>query len=173
MNWNSRNILLLSYLSAIFDWVPHRVGWWSLTNPIKNSIKHDTARAYLCCRWVPCFCNNRILHQIIQSRRQICVLMEKKQILGYEHTNSSIFQHSTIGRKEFTSPQTGLVGTLNTFPLYQIPWRMKIYTEFDLATWPRLLKFTELNISSLWLLNFDYNISYHWQISKNKIISGI
>ena len=27
------------------------------------------------------------------------------------------------------------------------PYRMKIYTEFNLATWLRLVKFTELNIS--------------------------
>ena len=26
-------------------------------------------------------------------------------------------------------------------------YRMKIYTEFNLATWPKMVKFTELNIS--------------------------
>ena len=28
-----------------------------------------------------------------------------------------------------------------------VPYRMKIYTEFNLATWLKLVKFTELNIS--------------------------
>ena len=28
-----------------------------------------------------------------------------------------------------------------------IPYRMKLYTEFNLATWLRLVKFTDLNIS--------------------------
>ena len=31
----------------------------------------------------------------------------------------------------------------------QIPYSMKIYTEFNLAPWLRLVKFTELNISKL------------------------
>ena len=35
--------------------------------------------------------------------------------------------------------------TANT-SLY-LPYRMKIYTEFNLATWLRLVKFMELNIS--------------------------
>ena len=53
-----------------------------------------------------------------------------------------------------------------------VPYRMKIYTEFNSATWLRLVKFTELNISEFWFLNFNY-ICYHLEISKGKIISGI
>ena len=56
------------------------------------------------------------------------------------------------------------------FWCYPEHYRMKIYTEFNLATWLRLVKFTELNIGKFWLLNFNY-IGYHWEISKNKIIS--
>ena len=37
---------------------------------------------------------------------------------------------------------------------------MKIYTEFNSATWLRLVKFTEVNISEFRLLN----ISYHRKI---------
>ena len=47
---------------------------------------------------------------------------------------------------------------------------MKICTKINLATWLRLVKFNELNISKLWFLNSKY-ISCHWGISKNKIIS--
>ena len=38
-----------------------------------------------------------------------------------------------------------------------IPQEMKNFIEFNLATWLRLVKFTELNISKFWVLNFDYN----------------
>ena len=48
-----------------------------------------------------------------------------------------------------------------------ISYRMKIYTEFNLDTWLRLVKFTELNISKFWVLNSNY-ISYHWEILKFK-----
>ena len=41
-----------------------------------------------------------------------------------------------------------------------IPYWMKIYTEFNLATWLRLAKFMELNISEFLFLYFNY-ISYH------------
>ena len=44
-----------------------------------------------------------------------------------------------------------------------IPYRMKIYTEFNLATW--------LNIRKFWYLNFNY-MSYHWEISNNIIINA-
>ena len=36
----------------------------------------------------------------------------------------------------------------------------------------RLVKFTVLNISEFWSLNF-HNINYHWEISKNVIISRL
>ena len=41
-----------------------------------------------------------------------------------------------------------------------IPYRMKIYTEFNLATLPRMVKFKELNVSEFLFLNFSY-ISHH------------
>ena len=47
-----------------------------------------------------------------------------------------------------------------------VPNRMQIYTEFNLATWLRLVKFMELNITIIWCLNFN-NKNYHWEISKN------
>ena len=50
----------------------------------------------------------------------------------------------------------------------RIPNRMKINTEFSLATWLRLVKFRELNISEFWFLIFNY-IRCHWEISKKKI----
>ena len=53
-----------------------------------------------------------------------------------------------------------------------LPYMMKIYTECNLATWLRLVKLAELNISQFWFLNFDY-MRYHWDISKNIMISGI
>ena len=46
-----------------------------------------------------------------------------------------------------------------------LPYRMKIYTEFDLATSLRLVKFMELNVSEFWVFNFTY-INYHYKISK-------
>ena len=42
---------------------------------------------------------------------------------------------------------------------------MKLYTEFNLVTWLRLVKFTELNIYLFWFLNFNYR-SCHWEIYK-------
>ena len=42
---------------------------------------------------------------------------------------------------------------------------MKLYTEFNLVTWLRLVKFTELNINLFRLLNFNYR-SCHWEIYK-------
>ena len=42
---------------------------------------------------------------------------------------------------------------------------MKIYEEFNLATWLRIVKLTELNISEFWFLNFN-NIGYHLEIPK-------
>ena len=45
---------------------------------------------------------------------------------------------------------------------------MKIYTEFNPATWLRMVKFTELNIE---LLSFRY-ISHHRNIYKNPIKNG-
>ena len=38
------------------------------------------------------------------------------------------------------------------------------YTEFNLATWLRLVKLPKLNISKLWFLDLKY-ISYHWEFS--------
>ena len=35
---------------------------------------------------------------------------------------------------------------------------MKIYTEFNLATLPRMVKFMELNISEFQFLNFGYTL---------------
>ena len=35
---------------------------------------------------------------------------------------------------------------------FQLPLRMKTYTEFDLATWLRLVKFTELILNILTLI---------------------
>ena len=49
---------------------------------------------------------------------------------------------------------------------------MKMCTKFNLAPWPRMVKFTELNISEFWFLNFSY-ISHHWIILKSTVISGI
>ena len=43
---------------------------------------------------------------------------------------------------------------------------MKVNTEFNLATLPRIVKFSESNISEFWFLNFS-NISHHWKILKN------
>ena len=42
---------------------------------------------------------------------------------------------------------------------------MKIFTEFNLAIWLRMVKFTELNISEFWFLNSNF-ICYHWDILK-------
>ena len=47
-----------------------------------------------------------------------------------------------------------------------------MYTEVNLATWLRLVKLMELNISELWFLNFS-DINYHSEIFENKIKSGI
>ena len=44
--------------------------------------------------------------------------------------------------------------------------------KFYLATWLRLVKFKQLNISKFLFLSFNY-ISYHCEISKNMIINGI
>ena len=41
----------------------------------------------------------------------------------------------------------------NFYPI--VPYRMQIYSEFDLATLPRMVKFAELNISVIWLFTFS------------------
>ena len=51
---------------------------------------------------------------------------------------------------------------------FHIPFRMKQYTEFNLETWLKLVKFTVLYISEFWFLKFNY-INYHWEISPNVI----
>ena len=51
-----------------------------------------------------------------------------------------------------------------------IRYRMKINTEFNLESWLRLVKFMEFNINEFWFHVFD---SYHWEIPKNIIMSGI
>ena len=43
---------------------------------------------------------------------------------------------------------------------------MKTYTEFNLATLPRMVKFAELNISECWLMNFSYKQNFANVISK-------
>ena len=53
-----------------------------------------------------------------------------------------------------------------------LPYRMKIYTEINLATWLRLVKLMELNISKIWSLNCDY-LCYQRDISENNMLSGI
>ena len=40
-----------------------------------------------------------------------------------------------------------IVSPVVYYPFSPIPYRMKIYTEVNLATWLRLVNFTELNIS--------------------------
>ena len=45
-----------------------------------------------------------------------------------------------------------------------VPYRMIIYRAFNLATWLRVVKSTESNISEFWFLNFNHKISYHWEI---------
>ena len=52
----------------------------------------------------------------------------------------------------------------------RFPYRMKIYKGFNLGTWFSMVKFTYLNITEIWCLNFKY-ISYHWEIPKGIITS--
>ena len=49
---------------------------------------------------------------------------------------------------------------------------MKVYAQLNLATWPKLVRFRELNISEFWLFKINY-ISYYWEISKNIIVSEL
>ena len=65
-----------------------------------------------------------------------------------------------------------IVSPVVNYSYSPILYRWKIYTEFNLATWLRLVNFTELNISEFWFLNFNY-ISYHWDSLNNLIIRGI
>ena len=37
-----------------------------------------------------------------------------------------------------------------------LPYRLKLYTEFNLATWPRMVKFTELSIREFRFLDVKY-----------------
>ena len=50
--------------------------------------------------------------------------------------------------------------TLNVISEEEIPYRMKICTEFNLATWLRLVEFKNFNISEFGFINFNC-ISYH------------
>ena len=52
-----------------------------------------------------------------------------------------------------------------TVKIWLLPYRMKIYTEFNSSTWLRLAIFAELTNSVFWLLNFNYTL-YHWVISQ-------
>ena len=49
---------------------------------------------------------------------------------------------------------------------------MKIYMEFHLATWLRIVNFAELKISEFLFWN-DFYISYDWKSFKNLKTSGI
>ena len=51
-----------------------------------------------------------------------------------------------------------------------IPYRIKIYTKFNLATGLRLVKFTELNISEFLFMNFNYLI---YKLSSREIPKDI
>ena len=41
-----------------------------------------------------------------------------------------------------------------------LPYRLKLYTEFNLATWPRMDKFTELSIREFRFLDDKYIMVY-------------
>ena len=43
--------------------------------------------------------------------------------------------------------------------LFTLPYRLKIYIEFNLETWFRFVNLTELNINEFLFLNFNYKIS--------------
>ena len=100
-----------------------------------------------------CACTCLLEHDVSQTQRKCQWSRSCVDIEGMKHLWQLIMQcgHSTNSN---------------------LPCRMKIYTEFNFANWLRLVKFLELNISKFWFLNFNY-ISYHLEISKNKIISGI
>ena len=55
---------------------------------------------------------------------------------------------------------------------FYIFYSRKIYAEFNLATMLRMIKFTVLNISEFWLLDFDYKISSLWKIFWNLMINA-
>ena len=48
---------------------------------------------------------------------------------------------------------------------------MKIYKEVNMATWPKMVKLRESNISNF--LKFNINLNHCWKILKNLMICGI
>ena len=44
--------------------------------------------------------------------------------------------------------------------IVSLPYRLTLYTEFNLATWPRMVKFTDLSNGEFRFLDFKY-ISSH------------
>ena len=58
----------------------------------------------------------------------------------------------------------------NLAKFWCIPNRMKIFTEFNLAIWPRMVKIIELNIGKFWFVILCY-VNHRWKILKNLRIS--
>ena len=63
---------------------------------------------------------------------------------------------------------------LNSAWFFKIPYRMKVYTEFNSTAWPIKVTLMELNIGEFWFWNF-WHISYHWKnlLSNNNRISKL
>ena len=57
-------------------------------------------------------------------------------------------------------PMAHNLGVTDHRSIIVIPYRMKIYTEYNLAPYLRFVKFMELNINDFSFLNFN-SISYH------------
>ena len=120
-----------------------------------------------------------LLYYITKLYFILCLQNEKQEEEKDQDTTETSDQtisptdNSTSSNSTSAAPATGWVCYIKMLAVYQnLPYRMKIYTEFNLATWLRLLKFTELNISEYLFLNLNY-ICYHWVTPKNIIISGI
>ena len=125
------------------------------------------------------------LHMVVHGRCQISVGCYQMYLQNIKRSLSSVLaiyvnihllvfvksvQHITILHIFYCAFLLKYFSVNHNF--LRIPHCMKIFTEFNLAIWPRLVKFTELNIGEFWFLNSSY-ISYHWDILKNQMLSGI
>ena len=98
------------------------------------------------CRWTSKYCQNaqlllKVDDDVLLRTNAALILAENITRWMSSKTPIYIGKFITVGLQ--SSPTNGE----NDYS--ELPYRVKIYAEFNFATWLRLFKFTELNVSEL------------------------
>ena len=115
---------------------------------------------YVCC----CVINEtNLLHLFRQSWPMKSLILS---ITVYEWSSLTGYTQELIFTCEYTQSFMFSTATVMAIQHDSNPYIIQVYAEFKLATWLRLDKFTELNISEFcfWI---SIHLSYHWSVLKN------